>query len=107
MPLNNPLGFNRGFNLVAACPVCNNRKSDKVDLRVAQGYFNKFIQSIIFGIQKIIIIVFVGIYVLLQKMVQLLFNILLMPLRSGNFKVVVLSFVVYAVIACVLLKRFF
>lgn len=41
MPLNNPLGMNRRFNLVAACPVCNNRKSDRVDYRVAQGYVNK------------------------------------------------------------------
>lgn len=107
MPLNSPLGMNRGFNLVAACSVCNNRKSDKVDYRVAQGYVNKLFQSVLFGIQKVVIIAFVGIYVLLQRAVKALVDILVLPLKSGKPLVVVSVLVLYAGVAYLLFKYFF
>lgn len=107
MPLNNPLGMNRGFNLVAACPVCNNRKSDRVDYRVAQGYVNKLFQSVIFGIQKIVIIAFVGIYVMLQQAVKAFLGILAIPLKSGRLLLVAGSLALYAGIAYFLFKHFF
>lgn len=47
MPLNNVLGRNAGYNLVAACPACNRRKSDKVDGRVIEGYVSKINEDII------------------------------------------------------------
>ncbi len=107
MPLNNPLGMNRRFNLVAACPVCNNRKSDRVDYRVAQGYVNKLFQSVIFGIQKIVIIAFVGIYVMLQQAVKAFLGILAMPLKSGRPLLVAGSLALYAGIAYFVFKHFF
>lgn len=47
MPLNNVFGRNAEYNLVAACPECNRKKSDKVDGRVVLGYISKVNESII------------------------------------------------------------
>ena len=45
IPLNNPLGQNNRFNLVAACAKCNRDKSDKFDGRVIIGYTSKIADS--------------------------------------------------------------
>ena len=68
MPLNNPLGMNKSFNLVAACAKCNNDKSDKFDQRVAIGYMSKLLEIILFTLQKIAIVVFVAVWYLIAKM---------------------------------------
>lgn len=47
MPLNNVLGRNASYNLVAACHRCNRRKSDIVDGRVVIGYASKLNEEII------------------------------------------------------------
>ena len=49
VPLNNVLGMNKRFNLVAACQKCNRSKSDKLDGRVAVGYISKIFEVIIFS----------------------------------------------------------
>ena len=55
VPLNKH-GINRTFNTVACCIKCNSAKSDSVDGRVVKGYFAKLVESLIFTIQKIILI---------------------------------------------------
>lgn len=62
MPLNSPLGMNNRFNLVASCQKCNLEKSDAVDYRVVKGYTSKFLQSILFTVQKGIVIGVAGIW---------------------------------------------
>lgn len=52
MPLNNVLGRNVRWNLVAACPRCNRAKSDKVDGRVVVGYTSKICDTILFTLSK-------------------------------------------------------
>lgn len=67
MPLNSPLGLNTRFNLVASCYKCNAEKSDNVDFRVIKGYRAKVFQSIVFTIQKVIILAFVGMWMVLSQ----------------------------------------
>ncbi|MEY8334653.1 HNH endonuclease signature motif containing protein [Lachnospiraceae bacterium 47-T17] len=47
IPLNSVFGKNATYNLVAAHPSCNRRKSDKIDGRVAVGYISKLNEEII------------------------------------------------------------
>lgn len=75
LPLNSPLGRNTRFNLVAACRDCNLAKSDKLDYRVVKGYTSKIIDSIVFTIQKIVILFFVAIWWVIQQIVQAILGI--------------------------------
>lgn len=52
MPLNNALGKNMRYNLVAACGDCNRRKSDKVDGRVVIGYVSKATDTAVYAAQS-------------------------------------------------------
>lgn len=52
MPLNNALGRNVRYNLVAACADCNRRKSDTVDGRVVIGYISKATDTTVFAAQS-------------------------------------------------------
>lgn len=72
MPLNNVLGKNARYNLVAACSRCNKAKSDTVDGRVALGYVSKIFEVIIFTIQKCVIVAFVAIWTVIQKIISLI-----------------------------------
>lgn len=67
IPLNSPLGRNRRFNLVAACRDCNLNKSDIVDGRIVKGYLSKIFESIIFSIQKVVIVIFVAIWWVINR----------------------------------------
>lgn len=55
--------FNRQYNLVASHPRCNQKKSDKIDHRVVQGYTVKIFGGLIGGVMNLI------------------FSILLLPLK--------------------------
>lgn len=96
LPLNSPFGRNKRFNLVAACRRCNAKKSDKIDSRVVQGYISKVIQSMIFSVQKVVIVCFVAVWWLIQKVVGTLFSL---------FKE--LPFIVKAVAIAIMLLTFY
>lgn len=88
IPLNNPLGRNTRFNLVAACRECNSRKSDKVDTRIAEGYLFKIIESVVFFIQRIFIVAFVAIWWVVSSVcrgmlscIQSAFRVLPLPVK--------------------------
>lgn len=42
--------FNRSYNTTISCPTCNQKKSDKIDYRVIQGYTSKVFGGFISGI---------------------------------------------------------
>lgn len=75
IPLNSPLGRNSRFNLVAACRTCNLKKSDNVDFRVVQGYTAKVFQSIVFSLQKLVIVCFAGVWWLINKIIRAIFDV--------------------------------
>ena len=106
MPLNNPLGRNARYNLVAACAVCNNRKSDKVDYRVAQGYMSKIFEMIIFTIQKMVIIAVVGVWSLVLKAFALLKQAIVLPFCKTSMTTKVIAAVIYAAVIIYIYKSF-
>jgi hypothetical protein len=96
-PLNNPLGQNARYNLVAACQRCNREKSDKFDGRVAVGYASKIFDTIVFSIQKIFVIAFVAIWNVVCWIVGL-------PFRMHNPLISCIAVVVYVLIIYGFLK---
>ena len=82
MPLNNVLGQNRRYNLVAACPSCNRDKSDKVDARVAVGYFSKLVDTGVFSIQKLILFIFVLLWNAILFLIKFFLRAVTAPFRS-------------------------
>lgn len=60
MPLNNALGRNVRYNLVAACGNCNRRKSDKVDGRVVIGYVSKATDTAMYAAQSAVVYTMYG-----------------------------------------------
>lgn len=106
MPLNNPLGRNARYNLVAACAECNKRKSDIVDERVLQGYSAKLIEVICFSIQKVFIIAIVAMGLVAQKCYRLLVEILKKPFYHSSVQVKVAALCVYAFILFLIYNHF-
>ena len=103
MPLNNVLGRNARYNLVAACAKCNRDKSDKVDGRVLEGYVSKLFEVVIFTIQKLIILAFVGIWFVIHKLFEIVKNFVGGLLKSDNLfvriaTIAVLVYVVYFIL---------
>lgn len=47
--------FNRQYNLIATHPKCNQKKSDKIDRRVVQGYTAKVFGGVIGGVVNTIL----------------------------------------------------
>lgn len=84
MPLNNVLGRNSRYNLVAACRKCNRNKSDKVDGRVAVGYCSKLFEVVLFGAQKIFVGAFVVLWSGIAGLLGLLKKALLFPLQKTS-----------------------
>lgn len=107
MPLNNPLGRNKGYNLVASCQTCNSRKSDKVDFRVAEGYAVKVLQSIIFTVQKIVILFFVALYACCQRIIAFVCSMITSPFRKGSAKTIAVAVIVYALFVYFLFKSIY
>ena len=68
MPLNNALGRNVRYNLVAACSRCNQRKSDTVDGRVVIGYLSKATDTAMYGVQSVVTYVIYGVFRALSKL---------------------------------------
>lgn len=105
MPLNNVLGQNARFNLVAACQRCNSKKSDRVDYRVGVGYFSKLLEMIVFTVQKILIISVVAVWTVIQKIVKGALYLLVAPFRSGSIILKLIALIVYAGIAAALAQK--
>lgn len=105
MPLNTPLGQNARYNLVAACGKCNRDKSDKVDGRVITGYVSKIFEVIIFSIQKMVIIAFVGVWYFLQKFCQALINVVIAPFKKTSWKTKVITLCALAVITYLIVQQ--
>lgn len=97
-PLNNPLGRNARYNLVAACGKCNRDKSDKFDGRVVQGYVSKLFEVIIFTIQKIFIIGVVAVWTLIQKLGSALKRALLLPFCKTTTITKIVAVIIYAIV---------
>lgn len=95
MPLNNPLGMNARFNLVAACGKCNRKKSDKAGFWVIWGYFNKILEVITGNLQKAVILLFVGVWSLIQKLVSCIAKLLIKPFQNTSFITKVIAMAVY------------
>lgn len=104
MPLDSPLGANKGFNLVSSCMECNRAKSNSVDSRVPVGYASKFFDFVLFSIQKIFIIAFMGIYTLLQLCIKWVIKVLVAPYKTGSFKIALIATIVYAFLFITILK---
>lgn len=103
MPLNNPLGRNKGYNLVAACWKCNNAKSDKVDWRVPVGYVSKIGDSMLFGAQWAATGIFVGITTIIWYVVSLPLKIIFAPLKSDSM----IFRILYAAVLLFIAAHFF
>lgn len=99
MPLNNVLGRNARYNLVAACGKCNRDKSDKVDGRVALGYLSKVFEVILFSVQKVALIAIVAIWNLLQRIGSFLISLITYPFTHGTTvtKIIFIGVVLIAV----------
>lgn len=78
MPLNNALGRNVRWNLVAACRRCNRAKSDTVDGRVVLGYTSKVADTAFYTVQK----TFIRFIYLLLSILMVLIKIPLIILRA-------------------------
>ena len=102
VPLNSPFCINKGFNLVSSCARCNQEKSDKVDGRVPVGFGSKFIDFIVFSVQKILVISFVAAWTLVQKVISLAVKMLLAPYRSGSYKLMIIATVAYFLVFLVI-----
>ena len=98
MPLNNPLGRNARYNLVAACGKCNRDKSDKFDHRVIVGYLSKCVEVAVFTIQKIAIIVIVALWVGIQKVFSSIKNLLLLPFTKSSMTTKLVAALIYVVV---------
>lgn len=96
MPLNNVLGRNAGYNLVAACGKCNRNKSDKVDGRVIKGYVSKCIEVVLFSIQKAIVIALVAVWTCLRGLITLATGLVCKPYRNTGIVVKLVATMVYA-----------
>lgn len=106
IPLNNILGRNAGYNLVAACPKCNNRKSDRVDGRVVQGYISKLFEAVIFTIQKVIIVAVVAVWIVIQKVFSFLGWILSAPFRDTSIVTKLIAVCCYVAVGCFVYLHF-
>ena len=106
IPLNNVLGRNARFNLVAACGKCNRAKSDKFDGRVVEGYVSKLLEIIIFGLQKAVIVLVVACWVAIMKIFQILKKIISAPFKSDNIVVKGIAYAVVAYCIYVIYRRF-
>lgn len=98
LPLNSPLGRNTRFNLVAACRDCNLAKSDHVDYRVVKGYVSKMFDSVVFTIQKVVILIFVAIWWVIQQILHAVLSIF------NNFPLII-KMIVVCIILVVLFRR--
>lgn len=107
VPLNNPLGVNKGINLVAACPKCNQAKSDKFDYRCAVGYASKISDSVIFGLQKIFIIALAACWTGLQYACSFLAKVLVLPFKKTSLVTKLVFGVIYAIILILICKQLF
>lgn len=105
VPLNNPLGQNKRYNLVASCQACNSAKSDIVDMRVIQGYFSKIVWSIIFGIQKLIIIALVALWSALLFILKGIKSLLIRPYQNTSFMTKCIVTLVYVMLVYFLFIR--
>lgn len=90
IPLNNVLGRNMRYNLVAACRKCNRSKSDTMDGRVVEGYLSKLLEVILYSIQKLVILVFVGVWSVLVGTLRCIKGLLLFPVKSCTLGIRVL-----------------
>ena len=106
VPLNNPLGMNKTFNLVAACPKCNRDKSDKFDYRIVQGYSAKIRHSALFAVQKVFIVAFTLVYNFIGMVLRMAKTALAYPIKSGPIPVKLIAIACYAIAIILLLKSF-
>lgn len=104
VPLDSPMGMNKGFNLVSSCRECNRKKSNNVDGRVAIGYTSKFFDFILYSFQKIFIISFMAVYTLAQVCVKWAVKVLAAPYKTGSFKIALITTVIYAFIIITILQ---
>lgn len=89
MPLNNALGINTRYNLVAACGECNRKKSDKVDGRVVIGYASKVTDTALYATQSAFIYAVYGILRVVMKLISVTIGIAVKILfKSGIFSVI-------------------
>ena len=98
MPLNNVLGRNARYNLVAACGKCNRQKSDKVDGRVAMGYISKMFEVALFSIQNVVLVALVAIWNLILRIGSFILDIIMYPFTHGTTVTKIIFVVVIAVI---------
>lgn len=75
IPLNNPLGRNNRFNLVAACAKCNRDKSDKFDGRVVIGYASKIVDSTVGASQGILSGILYAIFSVISAVLRFFFRL--------------------------------
>lgn len=106
MPLNNPLGRNARYNLVAACAKCNHEKSDKVDRRVLTGYTSKGLEVVYYSIQKAVIITLVAIGLAAQKTCSFVLEMLKKPFYHSSTMTKLLALCAYAFLLFLLYQKF-
>lgn len=105
VPLNSILGRNASYNLVAACERCNKKKSDSVDGRIVVGYASKLIDTIIFTVQKIVVVAVVAVWTVIQKAVKALVWLLSKPFCGTGLIVKVLAALVYVTVVGLIVQK--
>ena len=105
MPLNNVLGKNARFNLVAACGKCNRKKSDKAGWWVIWGYINKALEVIFGKLQQLVILILVSAYEAVRGLITAIAKLLIKPFNKTSFTTKVIAIAVYCCVGYIIYAR--
>ena len=99
-------GINRTINTVAICGPCNRKKSDKGGLYVIKGSMAKVLEVILFTLQKILLLVIVGIMCAINILKNLIISILFAPFKNTSTKTQIVFLILYFILIVWFLYRF-
>lgn len=100
------IGINRTINTVAACPRCNNLKSDKAGIYSVKGGIAKIFEVIMFTAQKVFILAFVAALRIIHFMLTGVIKLLCFPVAFSNGRAKVFVMIIYVVAVYYCLKTF-
>lgn len=92
-------GINRTINTVAICGPCNREKSDKGGKYIVKGVIAKIFEVILFTIQKVVLLIVVGILSILNAIKNLLIGIFNGDVIGGRVILVVLVLILFMLLS--------
>lgn len=107
MPLDDPRGRNRRYNLVASCMKCNRNKSNSVDRRVLEGRISKLVEVAVFSVQKVFLIAFVGIWSIILCALRCFLNVIKLPFKNSTTKMKIVASIFYAAVIYIVYQKLF